>query len=87
MGTILVHLIYPQVSKLIDKIPYKFGNKIITILIILITFDGAISMTALFRQYNRHHDKEPITFIGKFCDKYYTDEFLNKFYSNMTSTE
>lgn len=80
---LLVHFIYPFLSKLIEKIPYKIGKPLVIILFIFMTLDFAISMTALGRQALRHKGYEPLTFIGEFCDKHYDDEFLSKVYTNM----
>ena len=45
--------------------------------------DILISWTALGRQVYRKKGYEPISFIGEFCDKVYTDEYLKKVYRNM----
>ena len=80
---IFIRLIYPFISKYIEKIPYKIGNIITKILIIIIIFDAAISFTAVIRQSLRREGIKPFTFIGEICDKIYTDERLKKAYPNM----
>ncbi len=80
---IFIKLIYPYLNKIIEKIPYKIGNTIAKILIIIITLDAIISFTAVLRQTLRREGIKPITFIGEICDKIYTDERLKKAYPNM----
>lgn len=80
---IFIKLVYPFLSKYIEKIPYKPGNIIAKILVIIITLDALISFTAIIRQSLRREGFEPLTFIGETFDKIYTDERLKKAYPNM----
>lgn len=80
---IFVKLVYPFLSKVIEKIPYKIGNIITKILVIIITLDALISFTAVIRQSLRREGIKPFTFIGEACDKIYTDERLKIAYPNM----
>lgn len=84
---ILIHYVYPVVSKLIEKIPKKLGNILVWFFIIFLSVDMFISFTALGRQVLRHKGYEPFTFVGEFYDKVYTDEFLKKIYVNMSFGE
>lgn len=80
---VLIHFIYPYVSKWIEKIPYKIGHIMTVILVIFMTLNMIISWTALGRQTLRHKGYPPFTFVGEFYDKVYDDEFLKKVYTNM----
>lgn len=86
-GLFLVYVVYPFISKLIEKIPVKIGNIIMPIIIILMSLDMIISFSAVIRQTLRRHDIKPYTFIGEFYDKYYPDEKLKKVYNNMIVTD
>lgn len=83
LGILFVDVIYPYVSKLIEKIPPKLGTIFINVLVVLFTIDCIISWTAIYRQQQRHKDIPPKTIIGELYDKYYTDEFLHKYFDNM----
>lgn len=83
----VVHLIYPFLSSLIEKIPYKIGMILTTTLIILLTFDIFVSWGALIRQTIRHMGYAPLTPIGELYDRIYPDEFLAKYYRNMVKTK
>jgi len=80
---LLIHFIYPYVSKWIEKIPKKIGTIITTILVIFMTLNMVISWTALARQTLRHKGYSPFTKVGEIYDKVYTDEYLKKVYTNM----
>lgn len=84
---ILVHWIYPFLSKWIEKIPYKIGQSLLIILVIFMTLDMIVSWTALGRATLRNKGYEPFTFIGEFYDKVYPDEFLKTIYTNMKVTK
>lgn len=80
---VLVHFVYPYISKWIEKIPYKFGNILVKFLVVFMTINMVVSWTALGRQTLRHKGYKPFTFVGEFYDKVYTDEYLEKVYANM----
>jgi len=80
---IFVKLIYPYLSKSIERIPHKIGNTLTKILVIIVVLDATISFTAIIRQSLRREGIKPFTFIGEICDKIYTDERLKKAYPNM----
>lgn len=82
LGVIIVYKLYPFISNLIQKIPIRIGNILVKILLVFIILDTIISLTAVVRQNLRHKNIKPYTFIGEICDKYYTDEFLKKYYPN-----
>lgn len=80
---LLMKIVYPFISRLLDKIPINIMNTLYCVLVVLLILDILISWTALGRQYLRHKGHRPLTFIGEFYDNYYTDEFLKKYFANM----
>lgn len=80
LGTMLMKVIYPAISKLIEKAPYKFAQPIYIIVLIFIILDMIVTYSALGRMALRNQGKPPLTFIGSYYDKVYTDEYMyNKF--------
>ena len=77
---IFVKIVYPFLSKWIEKIPVNIGNIIFYILLII---DMFISWTALFRSAMRRSNMEPITPLGRLYDKIYPDSILTKKFPNM----
>lgn len=81
-GILFVKFIRPYIEKL-DNLYNKNRFKIITIIIaILILFDIIISSLACARQVQRKENIEAKTKLEIFLDKHYSDEVLNKIYSN-----
>lgn len=85
LGFILVKVIYPFLSRIIEQVPYKFGCLVSIFLLIFLAFDMTISWTALLRQNLRRKGVGPFTLVGEFYDKIYTDDYLKKVYPNMVS--
>ncbi len=80
MGVVLLKIVYPVVSKWIEKIPYKVGKTISIFLLLFLTFDMLFSYSVFGRMVARHKEKPPKTFIGEYYDKKYNDEFMyNKY--------
>lgn len=86
MGLILVRLVYPLCSKLIEKIPAHVGNVVFWALLVLMSVDCLVSWTALIRQALRHNNMPPLTPVGRLCDEYFTDEYLHHYFPNMVRT-
>lgn len=83
MGLIFIKVVYPWVSDLIERIPPTIGENLYIILLIFMIFNMVISWSALIRQNLRHYEIRPLTPLGEFYDRYYPDEFLRKYYTNM----
>ena len=83
LGITFVYLIYPFISKMVEKIPIKAGTIITNVLVTFLILDCIVSWTALFRQVERRKNIPPRTYVGRLYDKYYTDEFLHKYYNNL----
>lgn len=87
MGLLLVKVIYPFVSRLIEQIPPQTGEILFTILLVLMIVDMTISWSALIRRALRHNDIPALTPVGEFYDHNYPDEFLVKYFPNMKWTK
>jgi len=83
MGLVLVKIIYPFLSNLIERIPIRTGNIVFIVLLVFMTFNCLISWSALIRQNLRYHGLGPWTPVGEFYDRFYPDEYLQKYYPNM----
>lgn len=83
LGVIFVHIIYPFLSNLIEKIPKDIGNKVMPFITILMCLNMFISFSAVIRQNFRRNNVEPFTHYGEFLDKHYNDERMKKTYNNM----
>lgn len=83
MGLVLVRVIYPWISGMIEKIPGRVGNAVYVALVVFMALDMLVSWTAIIRQTLRHNNVPPFTPIGRFYDDCYTDEYLEHYFPNM----
>jgi len=77
-GVILVKVLYPPISRLIEKIPPKVGQIVYAIAIFLMALDLILSYGAMGRRAMRDAGQPPKTFIGEFFDRVYPDEYIQK---------
>lgn len=80
---IYIKLVYPFINKLIEEIPIHIGTICFNVILVLLSFDMLVSWTALIRQNLRKNNYPPVTAVGKFYDKVYPDERLEKAFPNM----
>lgn len=85
LGLTFIKGIYPIISHLIEKIPYKIGNILFTIIFIFVIFDIVLSITATLRQVERRKGNPPLSFVGELCDEFYPDEVIKSIYPNATT--
>lgn len=83
LGLLLVKVVYPFVSNLIEKIPQRIGEVMFWVMLVFMLCDMSVSWTALLRQALRHQNLPAWTPIGEFYDEHYTDAYLERFYPNM----
>lgn len=87
LALLVIKYIYPFLSNLIEKIPYKFGTIFFGITFVLMNLNILISLLALNRQALRHKEIEPYTFVGKLFDQVYPDEYLDKVFPNIVKVK
>ena len=80
-------LIYPLMSKLIEKIPNKIGKGFTWVLVIFMVLNCLISAAAVNRMSARHEGVPARSSFDVFLDKTYPDEFLTKIYTHMAYSD
>lgn len=78
-----IKIVYPNINVFFDKIPKKFLTIFTSVLIIFFLINFTLTVCALHRANLRDKNIYPSTFVGEFCDKYYTDEYLDKAFPNL----
>lgn len=80
MGVILLKIVYPVVSKWIEKIPYRVGSIVCVFMFVFLSLDMLLSYSVFGRMILRHRGVAPKSFIGEFYDKKYNDKYMyNKY--------
>ncbi len=87
LALLFAKIVYPILSRIIEYFPDYFSRVFTRICVVLLLLDFTISWGALARQMFRLRGYEPISFVGKFFDRYYGDEVLKKYYTNMKVIE
>lgn len=87
LGLVLVKLVYPVVSDVIERIPVKIGDVVYAGLVVFIALDMLVSWTVIIRQTLRHNHFPTYTPVGEFYDQYFTDEYLEHYFPNMIRPE
>lgn len=79
-GVLILKVVYPLLSKWIEKIPCLLGKIVYIFLFLFLAFDMVFSYSVFGRMVLRHKGKEPKTFIGAFYDQKFNNEFMyNKY--------
>ena len=80
-------LIYPFLSRLIEKIPNRIGKALTWVLAIFMAFNCLISAAAVNRMSARHEGVEARSAFDVFLDETYPDEFLTQIYTHMAYSD
>ncbi|MEG2348657.1 MAG: putative ABC transporter permease [Clostridia bacterium] len=83
LGVVWVRIIYPLLSKIIEKIPNNVGKVLTYILLIIVLFDIMVSTFAVYRQSQRRISVPANSKIDTFFDTHYNDNILKEIYPNM----
>lgn len=83
LTVILVYLVYPKVSMLIESVPYQIGKITTYLFLTLLSFNMLISWTAILRWTLRVRSVSPVTPLGKLYDVVYPDVYMKKHFPNM----
>ncbi len=78
-----VRLVYPSVSRLVEKIPPVAGKVITVIVAMAMVLNMGISSLAVARYVERGDEVAPTSAVDVFMDTMYPDEFIDKVYPNM----
>ena len=82
LALVIMRIVYPFLSNLIEKMPVKTGNILTAILIVFMVADIIISVAACLRQSERAKGMEPSNKVEVFLDRHYPDKRLNTIFQN-----
>ncbi len=80
---IWIKVIYPWMSKLIERIPILLGKIMTFALLLFMVFDMAVSSAALYRMNARTYGNTPKNWAEEYVDEHFTDEWIENRYQNM----
>lgn len=84
LGLAWIKLIYPLLSKQIEKFPYRLGTVLTRLFVVFFIFDCIISASAALRMDQRNAGVPADNIVDEFLDEHYTDERMHEIYANST---
>lgn len=82
---ILVRVVFPPCCRLVDKIPKKISDVLFWSLLIFLSIDCLLSLSAVVKMNLRRHNVPTYTPYGQFLDTVYDDERVHRAYPNMVN--
>ena len=82
---LLIYFVYPIFTLVLSNLP--FLDVIFFIFWVIIIVDTFITFSALIRAKYGRKNIQALTFIGRICDKYYSDNKLLKYFPNLIFVE
>lgn len=83
LSIVWIKLLYPAISKPIEKTPVVAGKIVTWLIIVLMVMDMMVSGLAISRYVQRKAGMKDDTHIEKFIDYTYPDELIEQIYPNM----
>ena len=87
LAVVWVKVLYPPMSRGIEKIPALAGKLLTWVLVVLLACDGLLTMAAMIRYTDRQTSPEPTNVIEQFLDTRYPDPWIQSRWPNMQAAE
>lgn len=82
LGIFWIKVVYPLMSKLVDKIPVKFSKVFVGVFIVFFVCDCILSGAAAFRMDRRDAGIPASNAVLEYLDNHFDDERMHKIYAN-----
>lgn len=82
LGIVWLKFCYPFVMKLINKMKYDFGKKLMIFLIVFLIFDTILTFSAINRARNFDKGIEPVNSYERFLDSTFNSKYLKNMFNN-----
>lgn len=82
LGIIWIKWCYPLVMKIVEKINYNFGKKLMIFLIIFLIFDTLLTFSAINRARDFDKGIKPANTYEKFLDNTFNSKYLKNMFNN-----
>lgn len=83
LGVFWIKMLFPFLSRLIEKIPAKVGIPVTWILVAFMVFNMAVSLMALERQAQRREQIPADNAVARLLDERFPDSRLDRIYCHM----
>ena len=82
-----IKVLYPPMSKGIEKIPALLGKVVTWVIIFFLACDGLLTAAAMLRYTDRQNNPEPKNVAEAFLDDTYDDDWMEHHWPNMVVTK
>ena len=83
---LMIKIVLPYLSKLIEKVPNKVGYPLTWVMVIFMVYNLSISSLAANRNLERHKGIPANSEIDRVLDKHFPDEKMREIYDNFEFT-
>ena len=83
LRVIWLKLLYPRMSRLIEKLPPVMGKVITWAVVAAMILNGGLTAMAMLRYSVRRNDPEPHSMYDSFMDNQYPDALIEQRWPNM----
>lgn len=87
LGIFLERLVYPILSKLIEKIPALQGKVVLNAFVVFLAFDMVLTGAVFLRHGERIKGNEPVTMVGEWIDENYPDSYVYEIFPDKKPSE
>ncbi|MDD3304154.1 MAG: putative ABC transporter permease [Clostridia bacterium] len=87
LSLIMMKVVLPYLSKLIEKIPNKIGYPLTWVIIVFMIYNMSLSSLAANRNLERYKGVPANSHIDRFLDKYYPSDRMKEVYGNSEFTK
>ena len=87
LAVVWVKILYPPMSKTIEKIPALPGKILTWVLTFVMICNGVLTMAAMIRYTDRQEDPQARNVVEQFLDTRYNDNWMENRWPNMVVTE
>ena len=82
LGILWIKILYPLITKLINKINIKVGKIIMTVLIIFLSLDTILTVSAVMRAKDSEKGIPPQNVYEEFLDNNFNSDYLKNMFNN-----
>lgn len=87
MAIVWLKMIYPWMSKGIEKLPIRFGKILTWVLVVFFALDISLSATCLYRMKTRENGIEAKNWMEELVDEHFSTEWIEERYKNIKMVE
>lgn len=82
LAILWIKFLYPVLIRLIQKLDYAVGKKVMVFLIVFLAFDLLLTLSAVIRAREKEKGVPPANFYEELLDKTFNQKYFKNIYNN-----